>query len=252
MKKIIYTLLSIVFCHQAFAGDITFEAASGCASPYTPFSAHWNGAVRDNGLFHREFSCRVGYDLKDWLSVSGTIGWLKNRDYDSRPIFIDPEPIPPYGYHYSNPLTDVTYLIPSLKFSSENIRLDFGAIIYSSSITNGSRNFNYPFNGSHRFKPAIGVELGGQGVYLFTRLLDSFPLYSGGLASVGVGGRVGGKYEQQFSFLGGPFEITGFGYRGEFRVYQETAFSIGLSIGFPNANNNDAIYLFSFGLKTIL
>jgi hypothetical protein len=254
MKKVIYLLLSLVFCHQAFAGDITLEAASGFASPHTPFSSHWNGAVGDNGLFHKEFSFRASYDLKDWLSVSAALGWLRNRAISSQNYIYSTEQdlIPPYDYHTHERMEDVTYFIPSLKFSHNIIRVDLGTIIYSAHQTgSGYRTFDYPFNSSHRFKPVLGIELGEKAVYLFARFLDSFPLYTSGLTSVGIGGRVGGKYEQQFFFLGGPLEMTGFGYRGEFRVYHQTAIFIGISTGF-DVNDNDKIYLLSLGLKTAL
>ena len=177
--------------------------------------------------------------------MSGTVGWVRERENVN--VYYFPE-FPPFGpAAYSQ---DVTYFRPSIRFTHEVIRADLGAIIYSSKQGNGhDHTFDHPFDGSHLFKPTMGIELGENSTYVFIRYLDSFPLYSAGLMAVGLGGRIAGLYEQQVSVIGGPYDINGIGYRGEFRVYGRTAVSVGLSLaGF----GNDVIYVMSFGLKTIL
>jgi hypothetical protein len=176
---------------MALAGDLVLEAATGLGSPYSPFSSKWNGSVGSNGLLFKEYAFRSSYQLRGWLSISGSLGRLENSNATERNyIIFDPAPpIPPYGYIYKKPIQKVSYFIPSMILSFETIRIDFGTLIYGASQTDGSYwKFDYPFDGGHRFKPVMGLELGEPGGYLFARFLDAFPLYSGGLAEAGIGG----------------------------------------------------------------
>ncbi len=246
MKKIIcIAVAAILYSPAAHARDIVLEFAGGFGSQYIPFNSKWNGSVSHDGLYHKEFAFSGSYQARDWLVLSGTIGWVRERDNEH--VYFIPE-FPPFGpatFHQ-----DVTYFRPTIRFTHEVFRADLGTIIYSSAQDNGHHHaFDHPFDGSHLFKPTMGIEFGENSTYVFIRYLDSFPLYSAGLMAVGLGGRIAGLYEQQVAVIGGPYDINGIGYRGEFRVYSKTAVSVGLSLaGF----GNDVIYVMSLGLKTIL
>lgn len=253
MGKTICIALSLALSSSvALAGDLTLEAATGLGSPYSPFSSKWNGSVGSNGLLFKEYAIRGGYQVRDWFSVSSTFGWLENSDANAKHHInlVDSPPMPPYGYVYSQPLQKVVYFIPTMTLSFETIRLDFGTVIYSESQTKGAyQEFGYPFDGGHRFRPVMGFELGESNGYLFMRFLDTFPLYSGGIAEAGIGYKIGGIYEQKAYLIGPPFDAVGIGYQGEFRVYRKTALSIGFLVGGTDTHN---IFLMSFGVKTII
>jgi hypothetical protein len=250
MKLNIMFLIASILCFStAIAGDITLEAAAGLGSPDTPYSSHWNGTVGGNGLYHREFAFRGGCEIQSWLSASTMIGFLKNRGYVEDNL--NYPAISPNQYHYFQGLQDVVYIIPSFRFSLSIIRFDLGTIIYFSSLSGDPYSeFDYPFNGSHRFKPTLGIELGETQTYIFARYLDSFPFYASGLGAIGIGGRVGGIYEHQGSIIGGPYGVLGIGYRGEFRVYHQTAISA--SFFLAGVNDNENVFLLSLGVKTII
>jgi hypothetical protein len=251
-KTICIALILALSSSMALAGEITLEAAAGLGSPHTPFSSKWKSSVGSDGLLFKEYAIRGGYQLRDWLSISGSIGRLENSNAKEKNYVLPDQgnPFPPYDYQYTPPLQKVTYFIPAIALSFETIRLNFGTVIYGESRAGGGyHEFGYPFDGEHRFKPVMGVELGEPGGYLFAHFLDAFPLYSGGLAEVGIGGKIGGIYEQKAFLISPPFDALGLGYRGEFRVYHRTAVSVGLSFG---GSDTDNVFLMSFGLKTII
>jgi hypothetical protein len=99
-------------------------------------------------------------------------------------------------------------------------------------------------------KPALGVELGDEGIYIFVKANDLFPLYSGGgLTQLGIGGRFLGFYEHKAFITGGPFQDVGLGYRGEFRVRGNSAVSLGFAVG---GTDHGSVYSFTVGVKTVL
>jgi hypothetical protein len=251
-KTFCIALILALSSSVVMAGDLTLEAATGLGSPYSPFSSKWNGSVGSNGLLFKEYAVRGGYQVREWLSVSGSIGRLENSNATEKNYVIPDgdNPFPPYDYLHTPPLQKVTYFIPTIALSFETIRLNFGTVIYAESQAGGDyHEFGYPFDGGHRFRPVMGFELGEPNGYLFMRFLDTFPLYSGGIAEAGIGFKVGGIYEQKAYFIGPPSDAVGIGYRGEFRVYRTTAFSIGFSVG---GTDTDNVFLMSFGLKTII
>jgi hypothetical protein len=234
----------------ASANDLVVEAAGGVGSPHFPFSSKWNGSFVDGGLFLRDYAVRCRYDITEWLSVSSMLGWLENRYTERQNFIVYDGPFPPFDRQYISPIQKITYFVPTIRLTLQTIRADFGAIVYSQRRTGSSyRDFYYPFNSSHRFKPVIGLELGERNGYLFGRFLDTFPLYAAGIAEAGIGWRISGKYEHKISILGLPSGFMGIGYRGEFRVYRETALSLGFSFG---ATDRETIFHLSLGFKTTL
>ena len=227
------------------AGDgLIIEAAGGVGSPVSPFSSKWKGAVRSGGLYFKEFAVRGKYVLTPVISVGASLGWLK--DYSVSPIWPFP---PPELWGPQKSIREVFYFIPSIKVSLYELRLDVGAIVYREEIDGAWYvSDKYPFNGSHRLKPSIGVELGEPGVYIFGRFSNSFPLISGGgIIELGIGGKVKEIYEHK-GYVGiSSYHDIGLGYRGEIRIYKETAFSVGAAVGRTDAKN---IYTLTFGIKT--
>lgn len=226
--------------------DIIIEAAEGFASPVSPVSSKWEGAVKPGGLFYREFAARGTYRIHMVVSARITIGWLE--DY-SRPVawFARPPEFPQPQPSFR----DVYYLIPSVTVSLRELRFDFGTVIYHEDITRYDYWYDdYPFDGVHRFKPSIGLELGERGAFIFGRLSDSFPLISGGgILEAGIGGRVDRLYEHKVSCSLSNYHYAGLGYRGEFRIFRQNALSFGLLIG---GKDRDNVYAMTIGIKTVI
>lgn len=244
--------LILLSVSEGWAGNlIILEAASGVGSPVSPFSSKWEGAVRSGGLYYREFAVKGTYALSPVVSVRVSTGWLK--DYSVSRFWLDgpPPPEPPDFWGPQKSIREVFYFIPSIKVSLYELRLDIGTIVYREEIDGAwYRSDDYPFNGSHRLKPSIGVELGETGIYIFGGLSNSFPLISGGgILELGIGGRSRGIYEHKVSCNISSYYHIGLGYRGEFRVFRQTALSIGFLVG---GKNDDNVYVANIGIKTVI
>jgi hypothetical protein len=249
-KTIILAATLLLFAASSRAGDLTLEVAGGFGSPYFPFSSHFSGTIDGGGLFHKEIAARASYPLRNWLSLSATVGYLRERPEYIIYMYPETPNIPPYSYRHHYPRQNVTYFIPTFKLSYEIFRVDIGGIIYSASQEDRAwREFDYPFNGSHLFKPSMRIELGEQGLYVLVGTLSSFPLLSCGMLEAGVGGRVSGLYEHKVTLIGGPYEAMGVSYRGEVRVYKRTAVSLGVTVA---GTDHDNLFLVSLGVKTII
>jgi hypothetical protein len=249
--KIIAIIFAIV--SSAFAHQITFEAATGVGSLHMPFSSKWEGRVTDGGLFFKEYAIRGSYKIDENLSIASAIGWISERhEIIGDVIFATYAPYPPLPEWDlpSPPNREITYLIPSIRYEHRIIRAELGAVLYDSHPWDIRYEDHYPFNGNHKLKFSGGLEFGENRIYILFRLLDSFPLYSGGgLIEAGLGGRKTGVYEHKVYLAGQPFDAVALGYRGEIRIYKNTAISLGLGIG---GNDRDNIYTFSLGIKTLI
>ncbi len=239
--------LILLSVSEGWAGNlIILEAAGGIGSPVSPFSHRWEGAVKPGGLYYREFAGKGTYAINSVISIGATFGRLQDYSRGGYGLNWSPD-----SYPWQEAYREVLYFIPSVRISHPELRLDFGAVLYDEDITGrGYWNEDYPFDGDHRFKPSFGLELGDQGGYIFGRLSNSFPLISGGgVYELGIGGRSGGIYEHKVSFNFSPYYHIGLGYRGEFRVFRQTALSIGFLVG---GKNNDNVYVANIGIKTVL
>jgi hypothetical protein len=252
MKKIIkLSLLSFLIISNAYSKQLWFEAAAGVVSPFSPFSSKWQGAVAINGLYSKELAFRGSYQINRYFWVTSTFGWLKQSDIPREENrIVVPYPLLLENNNNAPKLRELIYYIPSIRLNLSFIRADIGAVLYRSNIWSLKYNDNYPFNGSHKLKPALGIELGQRQFYLILRLNSSYPYYSdGGPLQIGLGDKISQFYEQKvyFSILAaGNYMI---GYRGEIRVYKNTALSVGFGIG--GAEHHNCINL-NLGIKTAL
>lgn len=251
MDKIVAFMIIILICLSAISSSraeeyVTLEAATGIASTNLPFSSEWSGSVEENGLLAKEFAFRANYKFNTIFSISSTFGHL-NYWYEENIGLISPFGGWPNGSGNRKAL----YFRPTLTLSSETGRLNLGILLYRNERgINPDENDYFPFEEDHRLKPVIGIELGDQGVYLYGRLLSSFPLISGGgIYEFGMGGRSKGLYEHKFFVSFSPIQGGVIGYRGEFRIYNQIAITPGFSIG---GKNRDKIYMITLGIKAIL
>lgn len=236
---------------SASGRQFIFESAGGFGSSHTPFSRSWRGDVSSNGLYFKEYALRGTYQLNKYISLSSTFGWISEL---SPLLTINFATDPPFPYHNytQRHAQQVTYFIPSIRLELPILRLDFGSIFYDSrSKELASHEFAYPFNGSHNFKPSAGLELGENSFYIFVRLSDSYPFHSGGgVGEIGLGGRINEMYEHKI-FLAGDNVFDGIlGYRGEARIYKDTALSFGFIIG--GSDHEDFTLSTTAGIKIML
>jgi hypothetical protein len=251
MDNRIISAIMALFCFSAFSSSqsgekLIFEAAVGVASRNTPFTSDWSGCVGEGGLLLREFAFRITYDHNSHIGISSTIGHL-NYWYEEN---IDL--MPPFGgWSNGSGARKALYFRPTLILSSELGRLDIGILLYRNERgIHTDENHYFPFDGDHRFKPAIGIELGDQDIFVYGRFLNSYPLISGGgVYEIGMAGRSEGLYEHKFYIAVSENQGGGLGYRGEFRVYNKIAITPGLLIG---GDDDGTIYMISFGIKAIL
>lgn len=67
-------------CLSQAQARFIIEVAGGAASPHAPFSSKWNGAVRNGGLFYKEYAIKGSYSVSSYLSLASTIGWAEDRN----------------------------------------------------------------------------------------------------------------------------------------------------------------------------
>ncbi len=231
----------------------TIEGASGFSSPNLPFSENWNGRVTNEGLLYREFALRGTAKINSLISLSFMVGWLRERE-DLRGMIISygidhgkTSFFPPYYSLFSR---EIVYYVPSIRLSSQIVRLDLGTIIYQVFRESPYSHFEYPFDGEHDFKPVFGVEFGEPGFYVLAKYFDEFPLYSGGgNFEIGLGGRYNEKFEHKIFFSRASYDYVGIGYRGEFGLYKNFALLLGLTAG---GIENKSQYSGMIGVRTTL
>jgi hypothetical protein len=240
----------IIFGISASASgrQFIFESAAGIGSSHSPFSKNWRGDVSSGGLFFKEYAIRGTYLLNKYISLSSTFGQISELNTPQIFYYAEEPPFPHFNYPDRYP-QNVTYFIPSIRLELPFLRLDLGSILYDSRSDKLSiYKFSYPFNGSHNFKPSAGLELGENSFYIFVRLSDSFPFHSGGgVGEIGLGGRVSDIYEHRI-FLAPDNVFDGLlGYRGEARIYKNTALSFGFIIG--SGQDEDFTFSSTAGVK---
>lgn len=254
--RYIYILMLVAFgailCHAK--NTFTLESAIGLGSECMPYSSKWNGTVADSGLYYREFAVKGTYICTEYLSASLTVGWINDRYLGSLYIPCGPKNSFFYRSDYDRS-REVIYAIPSVGLTMKELRFNFGLILYTSQTENVNITmYDYPFNGNHRLKPSVGIELGENSFYIFGRFFNSFPFYSGGGGlEIGLGCRYANGFEQK-AYFSLASHFTGLGYKGEFKVYKTSGFIFGISLGWVNedfrASKNEI--MLTLGVKTIL
>lgn len=250
----IFIIVNIVNIMPArAANEWILEAATGVASEALPFSSDWEGSIGSGGLQAREFAFRASFIYNSHLSASATFGHIYFWYEDENVHYSPPPPGYPYPYIYRDGKRKALYFRPTITLSSERGRLDLGIILYKEERFSSATNQYSSYDDDHGPFPVMGIELGDPGLYVYGRLANSFPLFTGGGAfEFGMGGRSGGIYEHKL-YIGvsgsSGAGIAMIGYRGEFRVYKQVAIAPGFAIG---GNDRDNLYIFTFGIKTIL
>jgi hypothetical protein len=226
---------------------LTLEAAVGLALQDNSFTPDWPGYVGDGGLIYREFAARMGYRHNGWLEISSTFGTLRDWEKTGDVQYMKP----PDTWGSSNTIRKYAYSRPTVRLSLESFRLDLGAVllIETRHVHNRAIDFHKSTVRKSVF-PAFGVELGESDGYLYAGFLNSFPLVSGGGAiEFGIAGKSRGIYEHKAFFAMGGYQALAIGYRGEFRVYRNTAIAPGFSLG---GSGRDNIYVITFGIKSLI
>jgi hypothetical protein len=252
VSGLILVILSAILCHAE--NSFTFESAIGLGSEHMPFFSKWNGAVADGGLYYREFAVKGTYICTEYLSVSLTVGQIKDRYLGNLCIPSGAKNYFFYGSYYDRS-REVFYVIPSVGLTMKEVRFNFGLILYKSQTESiNITMYDYPFNGGHRLRPSVGIELGENSFYIFGRFFNSLPFYSGGGGlEIGLGCRYANSFEQK-AYFSLASHFTGLGYKGEFKVYNTSGLIFGISLGWVNedfqVSKNET--MLTMGVKTIL
>lgn len=241
MKRLVVAVF-LLLALPAFAGEIVIKFAAGAGAPHWITSAKWRGAVGNNGLYYKEYALKVSRRIHEKVIAGSTFGWLNEREFIS---LIHADVIGASGYRRNR---ETAYVAPTFSIYAGPFTFDIGGIIYKSYDNIDSKGS--PFDEYHGIVPSLGLELGDASSYLALKIFDSFPLYAGGGAEIDLGRRWYGIYEHKIFFCGGIFESMGIGYRSEFKIYRETALSIGLMVG--HNDHRDNVYSFTTGIKTAM
>ena len=251
MKKVAIAtiiLIYVLFGYTVLSADneLTLEAATGMAWQKEPLPNDWPGYVGDGGLIYREFAIRMAYQYDSLLTLSSTIGllndWKKPRDilYFDRPDL----------WYSLMANREMAYLRPTIRLSADWMKLDLGfmVLIERADSLRGKTEF-YLFDEKKNIFPALGIELGDDHFYLYGGYINSFPVISGGgIAEMGMGVRSRGIYEHKIYTAISGYQDMSLGYKGEFRIYKNTAISPGFSFG---AGDRENVYMMTIGIKTI-
>jgi hypothetical protein len=239
MKQLIPIIL-IIFAYNISRAEnkITIEAANCFGNEHLPLSSGWHYKVNNKGLQFKEFAAKGSYKIHKLIRLSLATGWIIDREQDPD---IYPDVI---GWEAGKlNVRKIFYALPTIGLWTEAVRFNIGALLYNIDHDKG-RNDNYynSLEGDHHIMPSASLEI-GYPWFVYGRLLNSFPLSTGGFLEFGLGGYVWGQNEQKIYFIGVP---TGIGYRGEFKIYRDYA----LSFGILGADfTTDGIVILNFGIK---
>jgi hypothetical protein len=221
------------------------EFAAGVSSAYSPFSSRWTGAVREGGLYFKEYAFRATYRQSKHLAISAMVGFLDKWNEQGEYFFA-----PEFGGWSSSGESEVSYFAPSFELTAPIFRIQTGAILYRCRAVGsdgaGRRYLDDPFDKESGILPSLKLGLGEPFVYIYAAMASAFPLYAGSVYEIGIEAAAGGYYEQKFYIGAGEYESIALGYRGEFKISGNTSFSCGIRLG---GSGNDNVYTFSLGLK---
>jgi len=178
-----------------------------------------------------EFALKGSYRLSSIITFSLAAGIIDDIEFDfpdNRICYIPRLD----GYNgYIEKIKTVYYTAPSIGISARVARFNFGLLFPDTE--SGSNRLGYPFDGSGKFEPVLGIELGERDFYIFGRSLVSIPLYSGGgPLEIGIGGRSAKGCEHKFFYSMMPGDTNpyvSFGYRGEVRLLNANAIVFGIT-----------------------
>ena len=249
LKAIFAVIAGVLTTSPAESGDyLVIESAAGVGSRVFPFSREWSGKVGSEGLFFKEYAARISYSPVKLFTARCGFGWSEYYSRSDVRFAIHPPPLEHWGP--SERTIKAIYIIPSVRTTLPMMRIDTGFLLY----VNDDDDYRYyqaggSFNDKLHVWPSIGVELGDENAIIYGRLLDSFPMVSGGGAwEFGIGYRIDNIYDHAV-YLASGFQTIGLGYRGELKLYKQTGISIGVSAGGVDHEN---VYNLTLGIITAI